>query len=203
MIARASIAAAGLAALGVLAAGCGGGGKSPSVASLGTASTTTTTTPSAGPSGGGPVGGKGNPQDLVKFQNCMQKHHVNVQVDAGGGKVSIGGDGIDPNSPQFQAAQQACRKYLPGGGPKALTPAQQAQQVQLMRKLSQCMRKNGVPDFPDPGSDGTFSLNKSGDLNPSSTSFQHAMQTCQSQLKGQGPMRIGIRAGGPIGGSGH
>ena len=26
---------------------------------------------------------------------------------------------VDPSSPQFQAALQACRKFLPGGGPPA------------------------------------------------------------------------------------
>lgn len=215
MIGRAATAAAGLAALGILASGCGGGGKSPSVASLGTSATTTTNNSASGsPSGGsspdignggqaiGPKG-KGNPADFVKFAHCMQKHGVNVQIGAAGKGISISGG--DPNSPNFQAAQNACRKYLPGGGPKALTPAQQAQQVQLMRKLATCMRKNGVPDFPDPGADGSFSLSKNGagsNLDPQSSTFQKAMQACQTELKGQGPLRIGIRAVGPGPGSG-
>jgi hypothetical protein len=31
-----------------------------------------------------------------------------------GGGVRIGGTGLDPNSPQFTAAQKACQSKLPG-----------------------------------------------------------------------------------------
>jgi hypothetical protein len=37
-------------------------------------------------------------------------------VNSGGVELH-GPAGLKPNSPQFQSAQQACRKLLPGGGP--------------------------------------------------------------------------------------
>jgi hypothetical protein len=55
----------------------------------------------------------------LKFTDCMRSHGVPKLADpketAGG--ISIGGPGLDPKSPQFQAAQKHCRSLLPGGGP--------------------------------------------------------------------------------------
>ena len=55
----------------------------------------------------------------LKFSACMRAHGVPRFPDPqfGNGKVSIhigSGSGIDPQSPQFQAAQQACASELPG-----------------------------------------------------------------------------------------
>jgi hypothetical protein len=55
---------------------------------------------------------------------------------------------------------------------------QQPSQAQLL-KFSQCMRANGIPDFPDP-SNGGLSINRAGggDLNPSNPVFQKASTLC-------------------------
>jgi hypothetical protein len=62
---------------------------------------------------------------LLKFSACMRAHGLTnfpePTVTNGGVGLNIGGrGGPDPHSPQFQSAQQACRKLLPGiaaGGP--------------------------------------------------------------------------------------
>jgi hypothetical protein len=55
----------------------------------------------------------------LKFSECMRAHGVPGFPDpkAGNGNISlrIGGNGVDPNSPRFQAANSACKKYSPGG----------------------------------------------------------------------------------------
>jgi hypothetical protein len=43
--------------------------------------------------------------------------------------------------------------------------------------IAQCMRHNGDPSFPDPGSNGAFPA--SADKNKSSASFQAAVKACQ------------------------
>lgn len=185
-----------LAGLGVAAAGCGGGPKKPSVASLGPTTAATTTTTTGGGSSGGPP--KPNTAALVRFQHCMQAHGVPVSIQAGGRGISIrvGGPGsAGPGASQMQKAQQACQKLLPGGGPKAATPAQQAEQRQNLLKLAQCMRKHGYPNFPDPDSQGGLDLNSSN-IDPRSSQFQTAMQACAPGGKG-GFVRIS--AGGPKG----
>ena len=47
-------------------------------------------------------------------------------------------------------------------------------------KYSQCMRENGVPDFPDPV-DGRIQLRaeKGSDLDPESAGFKKAQETCK------------------------
>jgi hypothetical protein len=51
---------------------------------------------------------------------------------------------------------QACRKFLPGGGPPTLTPSQRAAQAKALARFAACMRSHGVTDFPDPTGQGTF-----------------------------------------------
>jgi hypothetical protein len=71
-----------------------------------------------------PNGGKQDPaqqakeqQAMLKFARCMRAHGVQNFPDpqAGGGLTIHKGDGIDPNDPQFQAAQKECQKLMPGG----------------------------------------------------------------------------------------
>lgn len=69
----------------------------------------------------------------LKFSQCMRTHGVpsfpDPEFSHGGGAVRLrigserkgGPGGIDPSSPQFQAAQKACQSIMPGpkGGPGA------------------------------------------------------------------------------------
>jgi predicted amidohydrolase YtcJ len=56
----------------------------------------------------------------LKFVACMRTHGITDMADPvvsdGGISVRIP-NGIKPNSPVLQAAQQACQKLVPGGGP--------------------------------------------------------------------------------------
>jgi hypothetical protein len=50
-------------------------------------------------------------------------------------------------------------------------------------QFAKCMRSNGVTDFPDPDSNGTFQLpDGTGDLNPNSPVNQKAQEACQHFL---------------------
>ena len=66
-------------------------------------------------------------QQMLKFAQCMRAHGVPKFPDPkfspnGGSQLTLGKNtGVDPSSPQYQAAQKACRKLVPGsalsGGP--------------------------------------------------------------------------------------
>jgi hypothetical protein len=58
--------------------------------------------------------------------------------------------------------------------------------MQELLKYVACMRTHGVPDMPDPGSNGNLSLPVGGDINPSSPQFQSAQQACQQLVPAQG-----------------
>jgi hypothetical protein len=98
-------------------------------------------------------------------------------------KGGPGGNGVNPNSSQFQAAQQACKSLAPAPP----TPGQSSDFMAQALKFSGRMRKNGVPNFPDPTEKGsTVAMTITG-VNPGTPQFQKAMRACQSLLPGGGP----------------
>ena len=173
-----------------LAAGCGGASP-PGVANLGA-----TTAPAAGGPSSSATGSSGGGSNLVinvrdgaKFAACMRGHGVPSFPDpSSSGAIQLGPrSGLDPRSPKFQAAALACRKTLPNGGRP--TPQQQAELQQRTLAFSACMRKHGLPDFPDPiFSNGRSELritSRAGDLDPQSSRFQAAQKACQGNLPGK------------------
>lgn len=110
---------------------------------------------SSGATAGTGTGSAPTPKRLtdaaLKFASCMRTHGVSNFPDpstSGGGIQIKLSAGLKPFSPAFQAAQKACQKLLPGGGPGAGHPSAQA--MAAMLKTSQCMRAHGVTGFPDP-----------------------------------------------------
>jgi hypothetical protein len=130
------------------------------------------------------VGGK----NMQRFASCMRSHGVPKFPDpSANGSVTFGsGTGVDPQSPAFQKAEKACRKYTPNGG-KAPSPAEQAKAQAAALKFSACMRSHGLPKFPDPQfSSGRTSLKvgRTSGIDPSSRVFQAAQKACQKDLPG-------------------
>jgi len=192
------VAGAGvLVALALAAGGCGGGSKSPGVANIGTS-----TSPSTVP------GSEAAPSSAA-LARCFTDHGFPASVGSAGSSggrtleiagVAINGN-VDPSSPQFQAAMQACRKYLPGGGPPPETPAEQAAARRAMTAFAACMRKHGVPNFPDPNSEGIFPIAGIQAIDPSSPVVGTAFKACESLEPTRGPRiefgRSAARASGP------
>jgi hypothetical protein len=130
----------------LLLAACGGRSNGPSVAHLGGA---------ASPAAGSGSVGPGSPDftaQLLKYAVCMREHGVPHFPDPNAN------DGfaipIDRSSPAWMAAQATCHKFQPGGfhpvPGSATHPSAQA--LAQMLRVSQCMRRQGIHDFPDPGS---------------------------------------------------
>jgi hypothetical protein len=96
---------------------------------------------------------------------------------------------IEPDSVgRFKAATAACRDLAPEGmRDEGVTP----EQLEALIKLSQCVRENGVPEFPDPGPQGNYNLEGTG-IGPGDQRLDAAMATCQAEAgPGQG-VRITI-----------
>jgi hypothetical protein len=122
--------------------------------------------------------------------------------------ATLGGiDGTNKGGQGNSGPGQYCRAYLSaaqtalGGG----QPQQQADPAQL-EKYSQCMRANGVSDFPDPSPGGGLSIPVNGgdDLNPSNPIFHNASKLCAQKTGvsgfGSGTQQPGIielNGGGP------
>jgi hypothetical protein len=78
------------------------------------------------PNGGRPTAAEQQQeqQQMLKFAKCMRSHGVPKFPDPqAGGAQSLGSKvDVDPNTPQFQAAQKTCQKLVPGG-PIAAAPS--------------------------------------------------------------------------------
>jgi hypothetical protein len=121
---------AALAAVALISAGCG----------------------SSGPSGTG-TGKNATGQDkAVKFAKCMRSNGVSEFPDPGAsGKLTIdavaNGSSLNTSTPAFKQAISACKNLEPAG---FMGSKRSSQQQLAALKFAQCIRENGVKDFPDP-----------------------------------------------------
>jgi hypothetical protein len=53
-------------------------------------------------------------QQMLAFARCMRQHGINIaDPKPGEGINADGAAGVNPNSPEFKAADQACQQYVP------------------------------------------------------------------------------------------
>jgi hypothetical protein len=164
----AGLVIAALAAVGVGIAGCGGSGDASGKSS-------------SPPAGAGAT--SSNSTKAVQYAQCMRKNGVPSFPDPVNGRSTIvmkKGTDMDPDSPKFKAAQQACKAFAPTG---QSGPGQNPQQQAQLLKFVTCMRQNGVPKFPDPQNGGIqFRGGPQSGIDPNSAQFKAAMQKCQKLL---------------------
>ena len=135
-----------LAAFGIvvvvalIAAGCGG-----SQSSSGT-STAAGTSSRSNSTGHTSTAGHSPRERAVKFSECLRANGVSDFPDpnASGEFPSYG---VSVSPAVWRKAVAACKALQPPGTLSAkLTPAQESAALEF----AQCIRENGVPDFPDP-----------------------------------------------------
>jgi hypothetical protein len=139
-----------------------------------------------------PYGARNDPASLSK---CMRGNGVSGFPDPregpdGGGVGFPGGLIVQPDGsmvvmgqpfagPARKHAEQACKQYLPPGGPG---PTVSAAQRAAALAAAACMRRHGLSNFPDPTFEGGHeSLNLGPGLDPNSPAFQRAAAACQLQ----------------------
>jgi hypothetical protein len=109
------------------------------------------------------------PQKMVtaafKYSGCMRNHGVtnfpDPQVITNPGQQAIR-QALPisvAQSPQFKAAQKACRGIMPmpNANPAQVAQQQRAREQDLLA-FARCLRSHGVSDFPDPTSQGQLTL---------------------------------------------
>ena len=112
-----------LVTVGLLASACGGGSEDPGAASAASTSTTVAASGSSGSSSSA----QSRQAGLLQFSQCMRSHGVPNFPDLSATAGILNGlahSGVNTQTPAFQSALQACKKYNTGG----LTPAQSAAQ---------------------------------------------------------------------------
>jgi len=146
------------AAAAVLAAGCGAGSSQPTSSGATTAA----------------------PTDLaskaVAFGNCVRSHglpgYPDPSVTQSGGRTTthISPGTLDPNTELFKSATRSCVHLFPELGAASGTVSPK----ELL--FASCMRGHGVPNFPDPDHDGTFTLVAS--IDQQDPQFKRAITAC-------------------------
>jgi len=113
----------------------------------------------------------------LKFSQCMREQGLpwfpDPEPDGGGLRLAIP-KGADKQ--KVDKAMEACKEYAPNGGEKRKMSPEDLEEA---RKVAQCMRDNGVKDFPDPNPDGTMRLD--GDkmsIGPGDPTFDKAQEKC-------------------------
>jgi hypothetical protein len=158
------------AALGLLAAGSGSPGSH--VAQLG--STTMQSSSSSNPSAASAL-----QTDEVAFAHCMRSHGVSRYPDpTRSGLVKEGLQQLGVTSSRFQSASSDCNHLLPNGG-SGRSPAQVQQVRALSLEFAQCVRRHGVPNMPDPDTDGRIPDPATVGINQGSPKFEAANQACR------------------------
>jgi hypothetical protein len=119
-----------------------------------------------------------DPQEAgLLFAQCMRANGVHDFPDPDADGQFRGQAHEQQDDPKFRAAMETCRDLAPGGEHENTgDPAF----VEQMREYSQCMRANGVPDFPDPDADGR--LRGQGHEQQDDPKFRAAMETCREKL---------------------
>jgi hypothetical protein len=169
---------AALATLALIVAGCGNG-------SVGAGTST---------AAGGGSGTTSIHEKAVKFAECMRNNGVGAFPDPGAsGSFTIdgvvNGSSLDPNSAAWKNAIGACKNLEPPGFTGArVTPQQRTARLQF----AQCIRDNGVPDFPDPTPNGPLvDTNRIPSAATASgmSALNAAMHTCGALYAGE----LGLR----------
>jgi hypothetical protein len=177
MMQRLAVLIAGPLVCGLLAAACGSSGSAgPPVASL-----------SSSPSGSATSSGGSAQASMLAYARCMRAHGISDFPDPDAhGNLGLNANGpgsdLNPNNPQFKAADAAC---------KSLRPAPQAPPKDLRAhtlKYARCMRAHGISDFPDPKPDGTLQIQATpgSDLDPNNPQYKAAHDACKKYMPGGG-----------------
>jgi hypothetical protein len=184
-----------LVAGAVIALAACSGSSSPHVASLGKSSgdgsPRTTKVPAGSPA-----------QLLDEWASCMRSHGDPGQIDptVNADKViqitlgaGYGGEGLRGESGACGTFLSAAQTALGGGTP----PISSSEATGL--KFAQCMRTNGVPDYPDPtGTSDTVHATSGSDFNPASPTFQAASALCANKTGYQSKFSTGAPQPGSI-----
>ena len=109
----------------------------------------------------------------------MRAHGVSKYPDpTSSGLVKESLQQLGVSSSRFQSASSDCNHLLPNGG-SGPSPARVQQVRALALEFSQCVRSHGVPNFPDPGSDGRIPDPATVGINQGSPKFEAANQACR------------------------
>jgi hypothetical protein len=120
----------------------------------------------------------------------MRRHGVAgfPDPDSSGNLVITPAENINPGSPDYRRASDACKKLSPlGAGVTGMTPSQRARALAAMTRYVECMRNHAIP-MADPfsGPSGGVGISLPRGVDPSSNRYKQADAACKHLLPNGG-----------------
>ena len=127
-----------------------------------------------------------NEQAILDLAACLRENGLDIPDPQFGPEGPTFADpsvvaNIDLGSDTFIDAMDACGDLLSALQPE-VDPAQQAEQVELQLVLAECMRREGIDDFPDPDPVAGFTIRDMGSFDPFDPDFQAAFTVCAAEM---------------------
>ncbi|MGP3925060.1 hypothetical protein [Streptomyces sp. 8N616] len=135
------------------------------------------------PEAAGGAGAGDKKAKSMAFIECLRENGVPDFPDpAADGSILLDpSSGIDVKGDAYKKAEKACEDLMPEGRRASPPPGGMPD----LTKYADCMRENGVPDFPDPKGSG-FAPEEAG-IDVESPEFQDAHKACQRHLPAGAP----------------
>ncbi|HTU84347.1 MAG TPA: hypothetical protein VMF57_02170 [Solirubrobacteraceae bacterium] len=132
-----------------------------------------------------------NSGSQLALAECMRSHGVSnfpdptegsngggagFRISAVPGSSTLTVDGTTFGGPAFESAVKKCKLFGGGTAPPPVTASQKRAAV----AFAECLRKHGVPNFPDPTfpASGGIAQNAGTSINRNSPAFQKAIAVC-------------------------
>lgn len=126
-----------------------------------------------------------NPDERGRqFVQCMRDQGIDVPDPEPGdrtGKTALRFESGNVDKAKLGPAMEVCGNYMPGGGePVKFTP----EQIEEQRQFAQCMRDNGVPQWPDPDPEngGFKGSGNAEQLSKDDPAIRAALEKCRSHI---------------------
>ncbi|TGB05685.1 hypothetical protein [Streptomyces sp. MZ04] len=175
--------------------GCGSGGDDSGVASANGGSSKPSSSSAA------KADKKSDQEKALEYAKCMRENGIpdfqDPEVKDDGAQLMLP-EGVDPQ--KGKEVSEKCKQYLPSGGEKK--GVEDPKVTEQLKKLAECMRKNGVSNFPDPqaGGGGVVVDEDQTGMSPDDPKFKKAQKACAAHQPG-GAMNLNPSQGGGPGGS--
>lgn len=130
---------------------------------------------------------------VLDFTACLREEGIDVpdiQLDADGAPILDPEviQGIDLQSPEFLGAVAGCISILSDAGAFSFSadPELEALQADQLQAFSECMRREGIDDFPDPDTDAAIPFPITAFTRFNATPFQDALTVCRAEISVDG-----------------
>ena len=124
---------------------------------------------------------------MLAFAKCMRDQGVDMpdpQFD--GGRIMQRGPEERVSPEKMEKAEGACRKYMEDIEPPEMSPEQQQEMKERALAHAQCMREQGLKNFPDPTFDedggAQIRIGPGSGLDPEDPDFKAAEEACRDEL---------------------